>query len=152
MFYLHLAIVASLLRPSWCQFHQYFTSSFFIWTFFVQLLCAYNLGLEFFGKRILAQKLLIKCCKIDTWLAKPGMKMIWEWVRLIQNLTNCCFTKKMLQEISTVFLLHLALEVCPSHVFSSWVFLAAEKTTDVYCSSSKWILIYQGVPIYKEYN
>jgi len=45
--------------------------------------------------------------------------------------------QKMLQEISTVFLLHLALEVCPSHVFSSWVFLAAEKTTDVYCSSSK---------------
>ncbi len=30
-------------------------------SFFVQLLCAYNLGLYFFGERILAQKLLIKC-------------------------------------------------------------------------------------------
>jgi len=29
--------------------------------FFAQLLSAYNLGLQFFGKRILAQKLLIKC-------------------------------------------------------------------------------------------
>ncbi len=29
----------------WCQFHQYFMSSFFVWKFFAQLLCAYNLCL-----------------------------------------------------------------------------------------------------------
>jgi hypothetical protein len=29
--------------------------------FFAQLLSAYNLGLKFFGERILVQKLLIKC-------------------------------------------------------------------------------------------
>jgi hypothetical protein len=45
----------------WLSFHQYFMSSFFIPKFFAHLLCAYNLGLLFFGKRILAQKLLIKC-------------------------------------------------------------------------------------------
>ncbi len=44
-----------------CQFHQYFSSSFFVWKFFAQLLCAYKLGLQFFGERILVQKLLIKC-------------------------------------------------------------------------------------------
>jgi hypothetical protein len=38
-----------------------FTNSFFIPKFFAYLLCAYNLGLYFFGERILAQKLLIKC-------------------------------------------------------------------------------------------
>jgi len=44
-----------------CQFHQYLMSSFFIQKFFAQLWCAYNLGLQFFGEGILAQKLLIKC-------------------------------------------------------------------------------------------
>jgi len=38
-----------------------FMSSFLVRFFFVQLFCAYNLGLEFFGERILAQKLFIKC-------------------------------------------------------------------------------------------
>jgi len=38
-----------------CRFHQYFMSSFFIQTFFVQLFMCLQ-----FGKRIMAQKLLIK--------------------------------------------------------------------------------------------
>jgi hypothetical protein len=38
------------------KFHNHFTTSFFVRKFFAQLLCAYNLGLSFFGKRILAQK------------------------------------------------------------------------------------------------
>jgi hypothetical protein len=46
-----------------CQSYQYFTSSFFIQKFFAQLLCAYNLGLQIFGKRVLVQELLIKCWK-----------------------------------------------------------------------------------------
>ena len=44
-----------------CQFHQHFTSSFFIRKSFEQLFCTYSLGLYFFGARILAQKLLVKC-------------------------------------------------------------------------------------------
>jgi hypothetical protein len=39
----------------------YFLRATFLYKFFAQLLCAYNLGLKFFGRRILAQKLLIKC-------------------------------------------------------------------------------------------
>jgi hypothetical protein len=35
---------AQTLEP-WCQFHQYFTGSFFIQKFFAQLLHSYNLGL-----------------------------------------------------------------------------------------------------------
>jgi hypothetical protein len=34
-------------------------SSFFVQKFFAQLLFAYNLGLQFFGKRTLAPKLLV---------------------------------------------------------------------------------------------
>ncbi len=34
-----------LTQSPWCQFHQYFMSSFFIRKFFAQLLCAFNLGL-----------------------------------------------------------------------------------------------------------
>ncbi len=56
--------------PPGSQFHQYFMSSFFKQKFFVQLLYAYNLRSYFFGKRILAQKLLIKC-----W---------WNWHQLIR--------------------------------------------------------------------
>ena len=44
-----------------CQFHQHFTSSFFVRKSFEQLFCTYGLGLYFFGARILAQKLFVKC-------------------------------------------------------------------------------------------
>ncbi len=44
----------------WLSFSPIFTSSFFIPMFFAHLLCAYKLGLLFFGERILTQKLLIK--------------------------------------------------------------------------------------------
>ena len=40
-----------------CQFHQHFTSSFFVQKSFEQLFCTYGLGLYFFGQRKLAQKL-----------------------------------------------------------------------------------------------
>jgi hypothetical protein len=33
------------LNSTWCQFHRYFTSSFFVLKFFAQLLRASNLGL-----------------------------------------------------------------------------------------------------------
>ncbi len=49
-----------------CQFHQHFTGAFFVQNCFSQLLCGYSFALSFFGKRISAQKLLIKCWKI--WL------------------------------------------------------------------------------------
>ncbi len=38
-----------------------FYKQLYIQKFFVQVFCAYNLGLYFFGERILVQKLLIKC-------------------------------------------------------------------------------------------
>ena len=44
-----------------CQFHQYFTISFFIQKSFEQFFCTYILGLYFFGARKLTQKLLVKC-------------------------------------------------------------------------------------------
>ncbi len=42
-----------------CQLHQYFTCIFFIQKCFAQLFSTYSLALWLFGKRILAQKLLI---------------------------------------------------------------------------------------------
>ncbi len=55
-----------------CQFHQYFTSNFF-----VLLLCAYNLGLWFFGKRILAQKQAAH--KMLVKLSPDAVPLVW-WV------------------------------------------------------------------------
>ena len=44
-----------------CQFHQHFTSSFFVHKYFAQLLhMCLHFGFVIFGKRILVQKLLIK--------------------------------------------------------------------------------------------
>ena len=43
------------------QFHQYFMTGFFVQKCFEQLFCTYSSALYSFGKRILAQKLLIKC-------------------------------------------------------------------------------------------
>ena len=45
----------------WCQFHQHFTSSFFVGKCFEKLFCTYIVGLYFFVARKLAQTLLIKC-------------------------------------------------------------------------------------------
>ncbi len=42
-------------------FHQHFTSRFLVWKCFAKLFSNYNLALLFFGKRIMAQKLHIKC-------------------------------------------------------------------------------------------
>ncbi len=44
-----------------CQFHQHFTLTFFVRKPFAQLFSNYSLALWFFGKRILVQKLLVKC-------------------------------------------------------------------------------------------
>ena len=43
------------------QFCQHFTTSFFVQKCFEQLFCTYSSALYFFGKRILAKKLLVKC-------------------------------------------------------------------------------------------
>jgi hypothetical protein len=43
------------------QFHQDFTDSFFVLKLCAKLFCTYILGLYFFGKRISAEKLLVKC-------------------------------------------------------------------------------------------
>ena len=48
-------------RKSRCQFHQHFTSIFFVQKSFEHLFCTYILGLYSFGARKLAQKLLVKC-------------------------------------------------------------------------------------------
>jgi len=42
-------------------FHQHFRSAFFVQKYFAQLFSNYSLALYYFGKRILAQKLLEKC-------------------------------------------------------------------------------------------
>jgi hypothetical protein len=44
-----------------CQFHQHFMCNFFIGKCFAQIFSHYSLALWFFGKRISAQKLLVKC-------------------------------------------------------------------------------------------
>jgi len=51
-----------LLLESRCVLiHQYFTNDFFVQKCFAQLLSNYSLALNFFGKKMSAQKLLIKC-------------------------------------------------------------------------------------------
>ena len=44
---------------SWCQFHQHFTCAFFVRKSFKAAFLQISLGLIFFGKRKLAQKLLV---------------------------------------------------------------------------------------------
>jgi len=54
--------VSKRAKPSSrCQFHQHFTSSFFVQDSFAQLFSTNSLALKFFAKIILAKKLLIKC-------------------------------------------------------------------------------------------
>ncbi len=43
------------------QFHQHFTSSFFVQKCYEHLFSSYSFCLNFCGKRILAEKLLVKC-------------------------------------------------------------------------------------------
>jgi hypothetical protein len=43
------------------QFHHHFTLAFFIQKCFAQLFSSYSLALNFFCKRMLAQKLHVKC-------------------------------------------------------------------------------------------
>jgi len=43
-----------------CQFHQHFKYTFFVQKCFAQICSNYSTALQFFGKRILAQKLLVK--------------------------------------------------------------------------------------------
>jgi hypothetical protein len=44
-----------------CQFHQHFMLTLLYESVFLQLFSNYSLALLLFGKRILAQKLLVKC-------------------------------------------------------------------------------------------
>jgi len=48
-------------QQHWCQFHQHFTCAFFVQKCFAQLFSNYSLALYFFGTKISAQKLLVKC-------------------------------------------------------------------------------------------
>jgi len=43
-----------------CQFRQHFLGSFFVQKCFARLILTYSLDLCIFGKRVLAQKLLVK--------------------------------------------------------------------------------------------
>jgi len=52
---------ALFVMPHRCQFHQHFSQDFFVRKCFAQLSSGYCLALYFFGIRILAQKLLVKC-------------------------------------------------------------------------------------------
>jgi len=54
-----------------CQFHLHFTCAFFVQKCFAQLFSTYILALKFSGKRISAQKLVVKC-----W---------WNWLQAIQR-------------------------------------------------------------------
>ena len=70
-----------LLLLSRCQFHQHFTSSFFVRKALEQLFCTYIVGLNFFGARKLAQKLLVKCWW--NWLkVVPPVSFISEFVKV----------------------------------------------------------------------
>jgi hypothetical protein len=44
-----------------CQFHQHSMRDFLLQKCFALLFSSYSLALNFFGQRILVQKLLIKC-------------------------------------------------------------------------------------------
>ena len=68
--YKHSSLTTKIGKPkkwkfgrigSRCQFHQHFTSSFFVRKSFKQLFCTYGLSLYLFGKRKLTKKLLVKC-------------------------------------------------------------------------------------------
>jgi len=66
------------------QFHQLFMNNFFVQKCFTKLFSPSSLGLKFFGKMILAQKLLVKC-----W---------WNWlqVTLYQHFTSSFLYKSVL--------------------------------------------------------
>ncbi len=55
--------ILQCLEQKWlrCQFHQHFTHAFCAQKCFAQLSSSYSLALYFFGAKILAQKLLVKC-------------------------------------------------------------------------------------------
>ena len=57
-----------------CQFQQHYTSSFFVWKCFEQLLSTYSLCWYFFGKIILAEKLVVKCSW--NWLQETNTKSL----------------------------------------------------------------------------
>ncbi len=50
----------NIYRLSRCQFYQHFTSAYFVKST-LHLFANYNLALQLFGARILAQKLIVKC-------------------------------------------------------------------------------------------
>ena len=88
----HLKI--NLLCLNRCQFHQYLTSTFFVWKRFSQLFCAYSLGTLFFGvwKKFRLKKegqiLLRICWPINT----HGLLICgqWDYSFLIQSEITWC--------------------------------------------------------------
>ncbi len=57
-----------------CQFHQHFTSRYFLYKSVLRSFSLLKVWFcNFFGKRILARKLLIKCC----WNWLENVKMYW---------------------------------------------------------------------------
>jgi len=60
-FFALLSLITFQLSLVMCQFHQHFMCAFFVQKCFAQLFSYYSLSLNFIGKLILAQKLLVKC-------------------------------------------------------------------------------------------
>ncbi len=63
------------LLNSRCQFHQHFTCSFLYKKCYALLFSWYSLALNFFGKRILAQIMLVKCWW--NWLQPSHIHFWW---------------------------------------------------------------------------
>ncbi len=53
--------ISSFRTPRFGQFHQHFTRGFFVQKFLAKLFVFSHFSLYFFGRRILTQKLLLKC-------------------------------------------------------------------------------------------
>jgi hypothetical protein len=61
-------LVKFVTKPTWCQFHQYFTSSFFIRKFFCAAFVCLQCGFVIFWQKDLGAKAAHKMLVTDTWL------------------------------------------------------------------------------------
>ena len=64
------------------QFYQQRTSSFFVLKIWSKLLWTYSLCLYFFGKRTLAEKLILKCWWIWLHSYAEAVPIVWTWLQL----------------------------------------------------------------------
>ncbi len=121
-----------------CQFHQYFMPALFEWKCFAQLFSNFSLALLFFGERILAQKLRVKCWWNWLQVQNEIRKKVWRFfdaaaLQLLQHCTHIHTLRHTHSHTHTQTLTHThALTHTHSdthtHTFDPFIFVWIEKT------------------------